>query len=62
VLLIEDDPLIRGLIAEALRDEGLEVDGLASAEDALILLGAGQVPAAAGGATAIFPLCTSRPT
>jgi DNA-binding response OmpR family regulator len=44
VMLIEDDPLMRGLIADALGDDGIEVDGLANAEDALILLGAGQVP------------------
>jgi DNA-binding response OmpR family regulator len=44
VMLIEDDALLRGLIAGRLGDEGLEVDGLASAEDALILLGAGQMP------------------
>jgi DNA-binding response OmpR family regulator len=44
VMLIEDDALMRGLIAEKLGEEGMEVDGLASAEDALILLGAGQVP------------------
>ncbi len=44
VMLIEDDPLMRRLIADALGGEGMEVDGLASAEDALILLGAGQVP------------------
>jgi DNA-binding response OmpR family regulator len=43
-MLIEDDPLIRGLIAETLSEDGMEVDGLANAEDALILLGAGQVP------------------
>jgi DNA-binding response OmpR family regulator len=44
VMLIEDDALMRGLIAEELGEEGMEVDGLASAKDALILLGAGQVP------------------
>jgi CheY-like chemotaxis protein len=32
------------VISEALEDEGMEVDGLANAEDALVLLGAGQVP------------------
>lgn len=44
VLLIEDDPLVRAMLSEALGEEGIEVDGLANAEDALILLGAGQVP------------------
>lgn len=44
VLLIEDDGLVRGVLTEALIDEGVEVDGLSNAEDALILLGAGQVP------------------
>jgi CheY-like chemotaxis protein len=44
VLLIEDDDLIRSTLAETLSDEGIEVDGLANAEDALVLLGAGQVP------------------
>lgn len=44
VLLIDDDALVRETLAETLACEGIEVDGLASAEDALILLGAGQVP------------------
>jgi DNA-binding NtrC family response regulator len=44
VLLIEDDPLVRSLLSETLGEEGIEVDGLSNAEDALILLGAGQVP------------------
>ena len=44
VLLIEDDALVRRMLAETLADEGIEVDGLANAEDALVLLGAGQVP------------------
>lgn len=44
VLLIEDDPLVRSVLSETLDGNGFEVDGLANAEDALILLGAGQVP------------------
>lgn len=44
VLLIEDDSLLRSILSETLSDEGLEVNGLANAEDALMLLGAGQVP------------------
>ena len=44
VLLIDDDPMVRQVLAETLADEGIEVDGLANAEDALVLLGAGQVP------------------
>ena len=44
VLLIEDDALVRQTLAETLADEGIEVDGLGNAEDALILLAAGQVP------------------
>ncbi len=44
VLLIDDDPMVRQVLAETLAYEGIEVDGLANAEDALILLGAGQVP------------------
>ena len=44
VLLIDDDALVRQTLAETLAQEGIEVDGLANAEDALVLLGAGQVP------------------
>jgi DNA-binding NtrC family response regulator len=44
VLLIEDDNLVRTVLTDALAADGLEVDGLSNAEDALILLGAGQVP------------------
>ena len=44
VLLIDDDALVRELLTDTLADEGIEVDGLANAEDALVLLGAGQVP------------------
>ena len=42
VLLIEDDEHIRELIAEGLADAGLDVAGLAFAEDALVLLGSGE--------------------
>jgi CheY-like chemotaxis protein len=44
VLLIEDDALVRMTLSETLAEESIELDGLASAEDALVLLGAGQVP------------------
>ena len=44
VLLIDDDALVRLLLLDTLAAEGIEVDGLANAEDALVLLGAGQVP------------------
>ena len=44
VLLIEDDELVRTALSDTLGEDGIEVDGLANAEDALILLGAGQVP------------------
>ncbi len=44
VLLIDDDALVRELLMDTLAEEGIEVDGLANAEDALVLLGAGQVP------------------
>ncbi len=44
VMLIEDDELVRSTLAETLADEGIEVDGLANAEDALILLSSGQAP------------------
>ena len=44
VLLIDDDALVRQTLGDTLAEEGIEVDGLANAEDALVLLGAGQVP------------------
>ncbi len=42
VLVVEDDPLIRELIAEILIDEGVEADGVGYAEEALVLLGSGE--------------------
>jgi CheY-like chemotaxis protein len=44
VLLIEDDEQVRTFLSDTLIDEGFDVDSLANAEDALVLLGAGQVP------------------
>ncbi len=44
VLLIEDDPLVRIELVDQLCERGFDADGLANAEDALVLLGAGQVP------------------
>ena len=44
VLVIDDDALVRETLADTLAAEGIEVDGLANAEDALVLLGANQVP------------------
>ena len=44
VLLIDDDALVCLTLLDTLAEEGIEVDGLANAEDALVLLGAGQVP------------------
>ena len=44
VLLIDDDALVRESLTDTLAEEGTEVDGLATAEGALVLLGAGQVP------------------
>jgi PleD family two-component response regulator len=43
VLLIDDDALVRQTLADTLAEESIEVDGLANAKDALVLLGAGQV-------------------
>ena len=40
VLVIDDDALVRETLADTLAVEGMEVDGLANAEDALVLLGA----------------------
>ncbi len=44
LLMIDDDALVRLTLLDTLAGEGIEVDGLANAEDALVLLGAGQVP------------------
>ncbi len=44
VLLIEDDELVRMSLSDTLTEEGFDVESLANAEDALVLLGAGQVP------------------
>ena len=44
LLLIDDEALVRQSLVDTLAEEGIEVDGLACAEDALVLLGAGQVP------------------
>ena len=44
VMLIEDDELVRSSLADTLAEEGIEVNGLANAEDALILLSSGQAP------------------
>ena len=44
VLLVEDDALLRLALTDTLDAEGIQVSGLANAEDALILLGAGQIP------------------
>jgi DNA-binding NtrC family response regulator len=44
VLLIEDDEAIRTTLVETLLEHGIDADGLANGEDALVLLGAGQVP------------------
>ncbi len=43
VLLIEDDELIRMMVADSLQDDGIEVDAVSNAEDGLVLLGSGQV-------------------
>lgn len=44
VTLIEDDTLVRETILGALEAEGMEVEDLANAEDAVVLLDSGQVP------------------
>src|SRR5215203_2977113 len=44
MLLFDDDALVREMLGDTLAEEGMEVDGLANTEDALVLLGAGQVP------------------
>ena len=44
VLLIEDDHHVRANLAELLSVHGIEVDGLTNAEDAIVLIGAGQIP------------------
>ena len=42
VLVVEDDPSVRELIAEILTGDGIEADGVGYAEDALVLLGSGE--------------------
>lgn len=44
VLLIEDDALLRLTLCDILEDQGIEVSGLANAEDALILLSSVSTP------------------
>ncbi len=44
IMLIDDDALVREMVLEGLSEEGFLVEGIASAEDALVLLSAGQVP------------------
>ena len=44
VMLVERDARVRSLVADALTEDNLEIAGVAGAEDALILLGAGPVP------------------
>ncbi len=43
VLLIEDDGAVRVAVADVLTDQGVVVDAVSNAEDALVLLGSGQV-------------------
>ena len=43
VLLTDNDALVLGLLMDTLAEESIEVGELADAEDALVLLGAGQV-------------------
>jgi two-component system, cell cycle sensor histidine kinase and response regulator CckA len=44
VLIVEDEPAVRGLIASALRNEGYQLMIASSAEEALTLAGEGGVP------------------
>jgi CheY-like chemotaxis protein len=44
VLLIDDHEEVRTTVADALMDQDIEVDGVANAADALVLLGSGQIP------------------
>ena len=44
VLLIEDDDRARADLADTLIDQGFDAASLSNAEDAVVLLGAGQVP------------------
>lgn len=44
VLLIEDDHTVRAILVDLLAEHGIEVDGLTNAEDAIVLIGAGQIP------------------
>ena len=42
MLVVEDDPVVRELIAESLMEDDVEADGVAYAEEALVLLGSGE--------------------
>jgi CheY-like chemotaxis protein len=43
VLLVDDDPALRGVFAEALRTAGYEVEVAADAEEALVTLAGGAI-------------------
>jgi CheY-like chemotaxis protein len=42
ILLVEDEDLIRGLLSEAMTDDGFDVISAANGDEALELLGTGQ--------------------
>jgi CheY-like chemotaxis protein len=44
VLLVEDQDMVREILAELLADEGLDVEQASSAEEALDLVNQGQAP------------------
>ena len=44
ILLVEDDDLVRDCLAEALADAGLSIEGIASAEAAMVMINGGHHP------------------